>query len=90
MNWYKVQMANLNTDDETSVVPERINIQQPTLLITCSFDYVAVPAFQEGGMRPFVKNLKVEQVDTGHWAQVEKPAEINNMLQTFFEAELVP
>lgn len=78
-------MANLNTEDEAGIPPERFHIQQPTLLITCSQDPLAIAAMQEGAMRPFVKNLQVETVDTGHWLQLEKADEVNGFLKAFFE-----
>lgn len=85
LNWYKAQMADLNDEDESSIEPERRHIQQPTLLITCSLDPIAVAAIQEQGMRPFVKNLKVEEIEAGHWVQVEKPEKVNKTLKAFFE-----
>lgn len=78
-------MANLNTSDEAEIPPERFLIQQRTLLITCAKDILGIPAMQEGAMRPFVKNLQVEKVDTGHWLQLEKPEEVNELLKTFFD-----
>lgn len=85
LKWYKAQVANLNTQDESTILPENLNVQQRSLLITCSKDYIAVPAMQEEVMRPYVKNLKVETVETGHWLQLEKPGEVNAILQSFFE-----
>lgn len=87
LNWYKAQMADLNDEDESSIDPERRHIQQPTLLITCSLDPIAVAAMQEQGMRPFVQNLKVEGLEAGHWVQQEKHGEVNKSLKAFFEEE---
>ena len=83
--WYKAQIANVNTSDEASLAPERSHIQQPTLLISAEKDLIAITAMQEQGMRPFVKDLRVETVDCGHWLQLEKPNEINRLLGKFFE-----
>lgn len=85
LNWYKAQLADLNNEDESSVAPERRHIQQSTLLITCSLDPIAIGAMQEQGMRPFVQNLKVEELEAGHWVQLEKSEEINKSLKAFFE-----
>lgn len=85
LNWYKAQMGNFNTADEAEIHPERFNVHQRTLLITCAKDVLAIPAMQEGATRPFVKDLKVEKVETGHWLQLEKPEEVNEILKTFFE-----
>jgi len=34
-------------------------------------------------MHPFVPDLTVEQVTGGHWLQLEKPDEVNEILDTF-------
>ena len=86
--WYKAQMANVNVEDEVSLAPERSHIQQPTLLICADKDVIAIAAMQEQGMRPFVKDLKIEHVDSGHWVQLEKPEKVNRILATFLEEVL--
>lgn len=87
LNWYMAQMAGLNDKDESSIALERQHIQQPTLLITCNLDPVAVGAMQEQGMRPFVQNLKVEKLEAGHWLQLEKREDVNKTLKAFFEED---
>jgi len=34
-------------------------------------------------MRPVVPNLTVENVDSGHWIQIEKPDVVNDILDRF-------
>ena len=85
LNWYKAQIANLNTSDEASLAPEQLHIQAPTLLVTCTSDYVGVPAIQEQNTRPWFKYLQVKEVATGHWLQLEKPDEVNKILKDFIE-----
>ena len=85
LNWYKAQIANLNTPDEASLPPEKIHIHGPTLLVTCTFDYVGVPVIQEQNTRPWVPNLQVKELATGHWVQLEKPDEFNKILKDFIE-----
>lgn len=77
-------MADLNNEDESSIAPERWHIQQPTLLITAILDPIAIPVLQEQGMRPFVQDLKVEEIEAGHWVMRQK-REINRKLKAFFE-----
>ena len=36
-------------------------------------------------MRPHVPDLKVEKVNGGHWLQLEKADEVNNILDQFLE-----
>ena len=81
--WYKAQIANLNTPDEDKISDEAKHIHQQTLLITCTHDAIAVPAIQEQGMRPFVKDLVIREFSSGHWVQAEKAAELNACLELF-------
>lgn len=85
LNWYKCQIRHFNDEDEASIPAERSSIEQPTLLVTCSKDPVGNPDMAEAGTRPFVKNLQVKQIDTGHWLQLENPDEVNQILKKFFE-----
>lgn len=83
LNWYKAQIANLNTPDEVELPKDHLHIQQPTLLVAAKLDAVAVPVMQEGGMRPFVKDLTVKEIDSGHWVQADKAEEFNKTLEAF-------
>lgn len=83
LNWYKAQIANLNTPDEQGISEENRQIHQPTLLVTCAYDAIGVPKMQEEGMRPLVKNLTVKGINSGHFVQLEKPGELNKCLETF-------
>ena len=85
LNWYKAQIANLNTADEAEVPEEKYHIQAPALLVTCARDYIAVPKMQEGLMRPWVKDLLVKEMDSGHFVQAEKADEVNKALEEFIE-----
>ena len=86
LNWYKTQIANLNTPDEIPVAEEQKHIQQPTLLVTCKLDPIAVPQLQIDGMKPWVKDLTVKEIESGHWVTLEKPDELNETLRQFIEA----
>lgn len=85
LNWYKAQIANLNTPDDEGVSEDDRHVKQPTLLVTCGLDYIGVPALQEGGMRPWVKDLKVVELESGHWVQIEKADEVNEILENFIK-----
>ena len=85
LNWYKAQMANLNTQDESTLPYKRLDIQQRTLAILAGRDFICVPTVQEQAMRPHVRSLKIVTVDAGHWLQLQKPDEINKTLREFLE-----
>lgn len=84
LNWYKAMMAQLNAADEKTLSTEQGFVAQPTLLITGSRDKIAVAALQERQMKPLVKDLRVENLDAGHWIMQEKPEEVNHLLDKFF------
>jgi pimeloyl-ACP methyl ester carboxylesterase len=54
----------------------------PTLLIASTNVITAAMDIPEQ-MRPFVADLTVEQVAGGHWLQLEKPDEVNEILDKF-------
>ena len=83
LNWYKQQIANLNLNDEASIPEERKYIQQPALLVTCTHDAIAVPMMQVQGMRPWAKDLRVVEIESGYWVQLEKAEEVNMCLERF-------
>ena len=85
LNWYKCQMAGLNIEDDARIPAERATIEQPTLLVTCRNDPAGIPAMAEEGTRASARNLEVKQLDTGHWVQLEKPDEVNQLLKEFLE-----
>ena len=85
LNWYKCQIANLNTPDEAQVPKDDWYLKSPTLLIKCKHDPVGVPRVQEMGMRPWIKDelLEVVEIDSGHFCLLEKPRETNEALERF-------
>ena len=85
LNWFKAQIANLNTADEAEVSEENYHIQVPALLVTCARDYIAPPKMHEGLMRPWVKDVVVKEMDSGHFVQAEKADEVNKTLEEFVE-----
>jgi len=56
------------------MIPEaKYKPQQPTLLITCVLDYIAVAGYREQGMKPHVRDFTVDGLqDAGHWVQLER------------------
>ncbi|KAL8869462.1 MAG: hypothetical protein Q9174_004256 [Haloplaca sp. 1 TL-2023] len=87
LNWYKAQMGQINAKDEASVPEERQHVHKPSLLVLCEKDYIAVPKLMEESMRPFAKDMEVKKVDSGHWLQLEKADEVNEILKDFLEKQ---
>ena len=60
-------------------------LTHPTLLIASTGYFITVTINFAEQMRPLVPNLKVENVDGGHWLQLEKADEVNKILEEFME-----
>ncbi|KAL6716818.1 hypothetical protein ACLMJK_004730 [Lecanora helva] len=91
LNWYKAQIRNLNAADESAVAEEDKVIRKEVLLVTCRDDAIAVPRLQEEGMRGFVgeegRLLKVVEMGSGHFVQLERAGEVNECIRGFVEGE---
>lgn len=84
LNWYKAMLANINLEDDNNIPAENYHIQKPALFIACSKDYVAVPRLQAEGMKPFAKDLRIKELDSAHWVQLQRRDEVNAALGEFF------
>ena len=86
LNWYRAQIANVNSEDEAHLASGDLQFERPTLLVTCSRDPIAVPDMMEKTTKQYAKNLQVKQLETGHWVQLEQPAKVNEIIQEFVES----
>jgi len=84
INWYRAALQNINDSDDKEIPEANLTIQQPTLLFT-GHNFISASADFPKQMKPFVPNLRVENLDTGHWMTLEKPDEVNNVLKEFIE-----
>ena len=76
-------LANVNHSDDVAIPAVNHHISKPALYVACRNDFVAVPRLQEEGMRPWVKDLKVVEMDCAHWVQLQKREELNKVLEAF-------
>jgi soluble epoxide hydrolase / lipid-phosphate phosphatase len=60
-------------------------LTHPTLLISSTGYFITVTINFPEQMRPLVPHLKVENVNGGHWLQLEKADEVNKILEEFME-----
>ncbi|KAG9496366.1 hypothetical protein J7337_012954 [Fusarium musae] len=82
INWYRAGLRNINEEDERKITTDAYILTHPTLLITSTNVITAAMDIPEQ-MRPFVTDFIVEQVTGGHWLQLEKPDEVNEILDKF-------
>jgi len=64
-------------------------LTHPTLLIASTGYFITVTVNFPKLMRPLVPDLKVENVNGGHWLQLEKADEVNKTLEEFIEEKRV-
>ena len=80
---YKSAMQGVNAADEKDTPEEAKYLTLPNLLIVSTKDYATRADVQEQLARQWVKDLKVETLDCGHWVQLEKPNEYFELVRRF-------
>lgn len=80
MNWYRTREQNYK--DELEVLGRTIEV--PVLFIMATKDVALRPELSVG-MEKHLPNLTRDEVETGHWALWQKPAEVNDILNRWFE-----
>ncbi|KAJ5759973.1 hypothetical protein N7520_007129 [Penicillium odoratum] len=85
INWYRANLLNINEEDEKKISTPAHTLTHPTLLIASTGYIITVTANFPEQMRPLVPDLKVENVNGGHWLQLEKADEVNKILEEFME-----
>lgn len=78
VNWYRTRKVNF--DDDLSILGRGITI--PTLFILALRDPAVPPAFAKY-MGKLVPGVVIKEVDTSHWALIEKPAEVNGFISAW-------
>ncbi|EOD52658.1 putative epoxide hydrolase protein [Neofusicoccum parvum UCRNP2] len=81
-NWYRTRRVNF--DEELDKFGEGI-INQPVLYIATAKDVILKPEMS-AGMEKLIPNLSRASVETNHFGQWEKPAEINDIIKSWSEA----
>ncbi|KAF1833544.1 alpha/beta-hydrolase [Decorospora gaudefroyi] len=83
LNWYRTRHQNF-LDDQALL--DKKTITQPVLFIQATRDNVLKPEMSKN-MEKFIPNLTRGEVETGHWALTQKPADVNRILSAWFEAQ---
>lgn len=80
MNWYRVVEHNWKDGFESKKAGTKI--EMPALLIVASSDAAVPPSVAEG-IGKIVTNVKIEAVNSGHWALCQAPAAVNEKLEAW-------
>ena len=66
-------------------------LEFPVLYIDAKYDYVCTPSMSPKlaeSQEKFAKNLTYETIEAGHWVQLEKPKETNEVLEKWLSEKL--
>jgi soluble epoxide hydrolase/lipid-phosphate phosphatase len=83
LNWYKAGMRGINLPDEEELSEEDRHCKVPTLLAFSDQDYVTRADMQTQNSKKWVKDYRIEVLNSGHWIQLEKPAELQKLFEGF-------
>ncbi|EJP66152.1 epoxide hydrolase, putative [Beauveria bassiana ARSEF 2860] len=83
LNWYKAAMRGVNIPDESVLPDEARYCGVPTLFVAASQDFVTRADAQGANTRKWARDLRVKELDCGHWVQLEKPEELHSSLVEF-------
>ncbi|PSN62771.1 alpha/beta-hydrolase [Corynespora cassiicola Philippines] len=84
LNWYRCLVNNMNLQDEPEDECKTFRSAHPVLLVLAEKDAIVLPSLQLEATKPWVKDLTVKQVPTGHWPMAEASEKVNQELGNFF------
>ncbi len=83
-------MRGINHADEADVPHEKKFLTLPNMLVVSTKDYATRADMQEQRQKEWTKKSKVEVVDCGHWIQLEKRAQLYELLTSFADQVAEP
>lgn len=83
MNWYRQRRTNWEEDQ--ALLDKKV-IKQPALFIQATFDSVLKPEMSKA-MDQLIPKLTRGEVAATHWALVQKPDEVNQILRQWLDAQ---
>jgi soluble epoxide hydrolase / lipid-phosphate phosphatase len=84
--WLLVSLARSSSYIKiaAAVIPQdRYKLTLPVLVIATLRDVICLPEMARRATSGFCTNATVRDIDTGHWAMLEKPDEINAFIDEF-------
>ncbi|KAG6829036.1 hypothetical protein H0H87_012823 [Tephrocybe sp. NHM501043] len=81
VNWYKVQVLNLDSEDKKKIAPENFLVHKPVFLGAALKDFVCLAPLQKAVLTQVAKGpLTVKDFDAGHWLLWEEKEKVNQEL----------
>ena len=78
----------LISHDVTAIPEDAWYIQKPALYIVAKRDFVSRAELWTGAMTKYVVQLEIDELNTGHWAQMEATVELNGMIERWVRASI--
>ena len=81
---YKAAIRGVDSSKVVGLpLEERNRVNLPTLLVVGSKDCVTRPEAARQSTAKWVKDVRVEELDCGHWIQLEEADRLNSLLIKF-------
>lgn len=81
LNWFKAVIANVDWEYEKTM---NATVRRPVLFMSGTRDYIGVPG-AAARQNQSIPNLKMIEVDTGHWLMEEKPEKVNEEIDQWIK-----
>ncbi|KAL1603713.1 hypothetical protein SLS60_005303 [Paraconiothyrium brasiliense] len=87
LSWYKVTVQGLNDEDEATVPDDRKTVSLPTVFVNADQDPITrVEVAGQIAQSGKLTDVKLEVIQgSGHWIQLEKKDELQEILKAFAE-----
>ncbi|OJT10980.1 Bifunctional epoxide hydrolase 2 [Trametes pubescens] len=87
LNWYRVAVENVNVEDGLKIPNEAWTLRAPSLVFLALKDIVCTPAAARENMETYGgPDVEYCEVETGHWAHLERTEEVNTALRRWLES----
>ncbi|KAF5367927.1 hypothetical protein D9758_004349 [Tetrapyrgos nigripes] len=86
LNWYKIVMSSVESDDDEGIPKENTSTQKPVFYGAALRDYCSIPHSTLRNLPRFAKGeLIIHEYNTGHWIMLEARDQVSNDLLQWIE-----
>lgn len=82
---FYVSLHCANSLFNSAIPKDRYNVTQPVLLVAALRDAISIPSLSKANSEASCTNLTVHEFDTGHWVMLEKPDELNVVIEEYLK-----
>lgn len=88
LNYYRGVIRGYNDAETARIVAPGNTTSLPTQFIGGTEDPLVILSAQNTAILAFAPHATLQNVSAGHWLQLEKPKQVNHMLDGFFKSVL--